>query len=188
MNMIDKFDINFVTSNFGTCNLKFYLDLLHAASKSDLSQLKKEIKHHKKINRQQKAFSNVNNFSTHDAIIAAINHEFLKRSPFYGIYKGILIIRRKIVKIFTGLELKEHEYFGSLYSQPQYLQHYYLHMPHTELFPIIGRFWLRRWTIILPVIVTAAITLFIYFDSKATAKATQEQKKAITNEQLIRHK
>jgi hypothetical protein len=185
--MIDKFDIDFVISSFQTCNLKYYLDLFHDASIPDLRQLKKEIKQHRKSNRQQKAFFNVNNFSTHDAVISAINHELLKRSSVYPIYKSIFHIRHYIVKIFTGIELRNDNYFGALYTHPEYRKHFYIHMPHTEFFPILKRFWLNRWPIILPVIITTAITLFIYFDSKATSKAAQEQKKAITNEQL-RHK
>ena len=152
--MIDKFDIDFVVNKFQVTNLKYYLDLIHNASNYDLHLLKKEIKTHKKLNRQHQAFTDVINFSTHDAIISAINYESLKRSIFYPLYKLIFQIRRPIVKTFTGLDLKEDEYFGTLYTQPGYLDHRYLHMPHYALIPIFGKLLATNWKIIVYSILT----------------------------------
>jgi len=143
--MIKKFDINFVVSSFHITNLKYYLDLLREASNADLRYLRKEVKSHKKHNRQYQAFSNVKNFSTHAAIIAVINHELLKRSFCYPLYKFLLRLRTPLVKTFTGLELKEDEYFGSLYTQPKYIRHYYLHMSHKEFLSLIGHFLINNW-------------------------------------------
>ena len=156
---IQNFDTNFVIDSFQCCNLKFYLDMLHPASKDDLISLRQEIEQHGKNNRQSQAFTNVQNFSTHDALISAINHELLKRSYFYPFYKFIFKLRAPIVKVFTGLELNENEYFGFLYSQPKHLRHYYLHMSHKDFFPVFGRFLIRHWRFILTTIV--AITFGI---------------------------
>ena len=54
-----------------------------------------------------------------------------------------------------------------------------------KILTIIWRFWLRRWPIILPIIVGALVALFIHFDSKTTSNTTQQQKNPISNE--IRH-
>jgi len=143
--MIKNFDIDFVVSNFQVTNLKYYLDLLRKASNGDLRHLRQEVKSHKKHNRQHQAFTNVKKFSTHDAIIAAINHEILKRSFCYPLYKFLLRLRAPLVKTFTGLELKEDEYFGSLYTQPKHIRHYYLHMPHNEFLSLIGHFIVNNW-------------------------------------------
>lgn len=147
--MIEKFDIDFVVSNFQVTNLKYYLDLLRDASNVDLRHLRQEVKRNQKCNRQHQAFTNVKKFSTHDAIIAAINHELLKRSFFYPLSKILLRLRAPIVKTFTGLELKEHEYFGTLYTQPEYLRHYYLHMPHKQFLSLIGHFIINNWATLL---------------------------------------
>jgi hypothetical protein len=147
--MIKNFNIDFVVSNFQGIKLKYYLDLLREASNSDLRNLRRKVKKHKRHNRQQQALRDVKRFSTHDAIISAINHELLKRSFCYPLFKILLRLRAPIVKVFTGLELKEHEYFGSLYTQPKYLRHYYLHMSHTEFLPIFGRFIKRNWKYII---------------------------------------
>jgi len=152
--MIEKFNIDFVISHFQATNLKYYLDLLREASKPDLRQLRLEVKRHKKHNRQNQAFSKVRNFSTHDAIISAINHELLKRSFYYFFYKMLLRIRSPIVKTFTGLNLKEHEYFGTLYCEPKRRHHYFLQMPHYELFPILGNFLVTNWKFIIGSILT----------------------------------
>ena len=41
----------------------------------------------------------------------------------------------------------------------------------------IGRFWLRRWPILLPIIVGAIIALFIHFDSKPNSKTPQKHER-----------
>ena len=46
-------------------------------------------------------------------------------------------------------------------------------------------FWLRRWPILLPIIITTAVTLFIYFDTKATRKAEHEKQIQQTKSQTI---
>jgi hypothetical protein len=158
--MIKNFDIDFVVSNFQVTNLKYYFDLLREASNAGLRHLRRKVKKHKKHYHQHQAFTNVKKFSTHDAIISAINHELLKRSFCYPLYKILLRLRSPIVKTFTGLDLKEDEYFGALYMQPKYLHHYYLHMPHKEFLPIVGRFILRNLKFIIKTILTI-IGLFL---------------------------
>ncbi|NOR71533.1 MAG: hypothetical protein GQ532_17915 [Methylomarinum sp.] len=41
--------------------------------------------------------------------------------------------------------------------------------------PFLKRFWLERWTILLPIIVGAAVTLFIHFDTKSDSEAKQKE-------------
>ena len=149
---IPNFNVDFVIKSFGYCDLKFYMALIHNASKDDLISLRKEIKLHKKTNRQNQAFSNVKNLSTHDALISAINHELLKKTFFYSPYKFFLRLRAPIVKTFTGLELKEDKDFGTLYTQPKYISHFYLHMSHKEFIPRTCKFIKVHWVNILLII------------------------------------
>ena len=47
----------------------------------------------------------------------------------------------------------------------------------------IGTFWLRRWPILLPIIVVSLVTLFIHFDNKSTTGSRQSQNSGITTNQ-----
>lgn len=151
---MNKFDIDFVVSTFQAINLKHHFGPLKEWSRADLRQLRRQVKKHSKHNPHHQAFSDVRNFSTHDAIISAINHELLRRSFYHPFYKFLLCLRTRIVKTFTGLLLEEHEYFGALYKQPKKLHHYYLHMPHKEFLPIVGRFILRNLKFIIGTVLT----------------------------------
>lgn len=138
------FDLDFVTSAFQTTNLKFYLDQFKTASNIELRNFRKKVKLHSKSVRQQQAFSNVDNYTTHDAIVAAINYELLKRSKLYKVYKFIFPGRRLFVKAFSGIELKEHESFGTLYCKPKYVSSIW-HKPHGKIFKNISSFLARNW-------------------------------------------
>ena len=116
--MIENFDIDFVVSNFQVTNLKYYLDLLREASNADLRHFRREVKRHKKHNRQHQAFTNVKKFSTHDAIIAAINHELLKRSFYYSLFKFSCVSGLPLSKHSRVLNLKSTNTSGHCTRNP----------------------------------------------------------------------
>jgi len=149
------FDIDFVTSAFGSTNLKHYLDELKTASKTDLRQFRRQIKHHGKSKKQQLAFTNVPKLTTHGALISAINHELRKRLFIYPVYRLILPIRKFLVSTFSGIDLKEHEYFGTLYCSRKYPKTF-LHIHHRQLGQIVGSFCLAHWKFIIGTSLTVA--------------------------------
>jgi hypothetical protein len=53
--------------------------------------------------------------------------------------------------------------------------HYEPSLPARILKTLVG-FWLRRWPILFPVLVGAAVALFIHFDSNANTTSKTEQK------------
>ena len=53
------------------------------------------------------------------------------------------------------------------------LNHVEIDMPLKP--PHIKVFWLKRWPVLLPVIVGAAVVLFTHFDSKPAAKPEQKE-------------
>ncbi len=146
--MNTMFDIDFVTSNFQVTNLNHYLDKFKAASNKELRRFKEEIIQHGKNNKQHQAFSNIKNYTTHEAIISAINYELLKRSNLYYLYQAIFPIRKWIVCVFSGIELKEHKAFGTLYCQPKYMKSFW-HEPYQVLLNKLWSFWCKNWAKIL---------------------------------------
>jgi len=52
-----------------------------------------------------------------------------------------------------------------------------------KMLKTLVEFWLKRWPILLPIIVGAAVALFIHFDSNsnATGKAEQKENHQITS-------
>lgn len=78
-------------------------------------------------------------------------------------------IRRPTVKAFTGLELEDNEYFGSLYSQPKVIHHYYLHMSHKEFLQLVCQFLKRHSKYIISTIIAivgvmlTALTAYIAY-------------------------
>ena len=146
--MNTMFDIDFATSNFQVTNLKYYLDKFKTASNKELRRFKQEITQHGKNNRQHQAFSNIKNYTTHNAIISAINYELLKRSKLYYLYQAAFPFRKWIVSVFSGIELKEHEAFGTLYCHPEYIRSIW-HVPHQTLFKKTWSFGCKNWANIL---------------------------------------
>jgi len=169
------FDIAFVTANFDTINIGHYLCLLKSASKSELKSFKKQVIAHGKQNKERLAFLDIPNYSSHRAVVSAIEYELLKRSWKYELFKIIFPIRKWLVKMFSGIDLKEHEYLGTLYC-PKNSRSGMWHLSHHELMKIIIVFWLHRWPILLPVIIGAAVALFIHFDSNTNSTGQAEQK------------
>jgi hypothetical protein len=80
--MTKLFDIQFVTSHFQTCDLKHYIDKFPPASSEDLRGFRALVRAHEKQASRSGAFVNVEGLTSHGAIVAAIDHELRKRSPW----------------------------------------------------------------------------------------------------------
>lgn len=142
--MSELFDIQFFTSHFQTCDLKHYMDKIPGASSADLRSFRALVKAHKKQARPSGSFVNVEGLTSHGAIIAAINHEFRKRSPLrLKVWSLLIPIRRFLVSTFSGLDLKTHEVFGELYTT-RTRQRSVWHTPHSEVFRKIVSFVLKH--------------------------------------------
>lgn len=129
------FDIDFVTKAFGTCAPGRYLEKFKNAPQEELYKFKKKVIIHRKNNKQQQAYSNVKNYSTHKALISAINYELLKRSKKrYYIYKKLFPLRRYILKILKGIDLKENDLLGDLHTIPKKYNTNFLHSEITIKF------------------------------------------------------
>jgi len=137
------FDIEFVTSHFGSTNLKHYFDLLKDASNQELKEFKQQVILHSKTNKQRGALLDVPNLSSHNAIILGINYELLKRSWRYKIYKIVFPLRQWLVKTFSGINLTPHETFGHLYIPIKHSSSIW-HLHHKELASICITF-LRKY-------------------------------------------
>ena len=138
------FDLDFVTTHFEVTNVGHYLGLIKKASKGDLRRFRAEVKRHKKTHKQRQAFSNVPDYSTHDAIIAAIAHELRRRSFTYPVYSATLPVKRFLASFLRGLELQDHRDLGVLYTVPR-RRRSPLHMPMRELGALVGRFFIANW-------------------------------------------
>lgn len=153
------FDINFVTQAFNTCRRNLYLDKFKNASKDELLKFKKEIITHGKTNKQHQAFSDVKNYSTHKALISAINYELLKRSKLYKFYRATFPIRKWLANIRNGSNLIQNEYFGTLCCSPKHVK-YIWHVTLQELLKKLFSFWCNNWYKII--IAGCAIGTFIF--------------------------
>ena len=143
------FDLDSIILHFGVINLKYYLgELPQKASKSELRNFKKKVKLHQKKSKFIQAFHYVPSFSVHDVIISAINYELLKRSIWYYPYKLLLPIRKKLISWFSGIDLKEHPYCGTLYV-PRQNRKIIFHIKHQELIKWLSSFWCNNWANIL---------------------------------------
>lgn len=153
------FDINLLTYAFNTCHRNLYLDKFKTAPKEELYKFKKEIICHRKNNKQQQAFSDVKNYSTHKALISAINYELLKRSKTrYKFYNAMFPIRKQLVNIRNGSSLIQNEYFGTLCCSPKRVK-YIWQLPLQKLLKKLFLFWCKHWFHII--IANAAIGTFI---------------------------
>jgi len=154
------FDIDFVTTNFSVTNLGHYLGCIKNASSANLIQLKSEVRGHKKTNPQQQAFSDIPNYSTHDAILAAINHELRKRSFRYRLYTVFFPVIRFLASSFRGLEVKNSEDFGLLYTVPR--RKNALHMSLGEIGSVLWRFFTEHWKFIVTSLIAIAGVLIAW--------------------------
>jgi len=50
----------------------------------------------------------------------------------------------------------------------------------------ICRFWLRRWTVLLPIIIGAIVALFIHFSSKSSSETEQKHDKTEKKTEIAR--
>lgn len=142
------FDIEFVTSHFGSTNLKHYFDLLKNKSNHELRLFKQQVISHSKTNNQRDAFADLPGLSSHKAIILGINYELLKRSWRHKIFKIVFPARQWLVKTFSGINLTPHEAFGCLYIPIKHNPKIW-HLSHTEALRILSHFWRNNWFKIL---------------------------------------
>ncbi|MGR3302515.1 MAG: hypothetical protein ACUZ8I_08440 [Candidatus Scalindua sp.] len=109
------FDINSAIYSFPAGRLDIYLDEIKEASKDELHKLKKEIINHSKTNKQHQTFSDVKNYSTHKALISAINYELRRRSKIlFKFYMATFPIRKWLANIRNGSTLIQNEHYGTL--------------------------------------------------------------------------
>ncbi len=137
------FDIDFVASHFSTCSLIYYLDLIRAMNNDELRVLRANVVEHRRNSRPQPAFADVENMSTHQAIINAISHELLRRSVAFRIAVALFPVRKFIVETFSGLELRFDDRFGVMYSTPKYRRTIW-HLHHTVLLSATWSFIIRN--------------------------------------------
>lgn len=153
------FDIGLVTNAFHTCRRNIYLDKFKCASRSELLRFKKEIIKHGKSNKQQQSFEDVKNYSTHKALISAINYELLKRSKIrFRFYNATFSIRKRLVNIRNGSNLIQNEYFGTLCCSPKRVK-YIWQLPLQKLLKKFFLFWCNNWFKII--MASTAIGAFI---------------------------
>lgn len=162
--MSDLFDIEFVTKSFSTCRLRHYLELLVNASTQDLRQFRKKVQAHAKQSHTSLAFSNTPWLTCHEAIVAAIDQQLLRRSPLrFKLWSLVLPARKFLVAKFSGMDLETHEFFGAVYSTPRHRRSVW-HMPHKEIAAVLGRFIAEHQSAlvaaVLSVIVAAIIKWF----------------------------
>lgn len=154
----EPFPVAFVTSAFDACNLKHYLDQIRGMSTEELARLRSEIKTHARAVEPQQAFANMPGLSTHNALLKAIAHERLRRSVLIGLWHRILPIRQFVVAKFSGVDLKNNEYFGALYiprNNPSTL----FHLSHRDLVEYIGKFLYRNWFAVGSLLVAVAAVI-----------------------------
>ncbi len=161
------FDIDFVTKNFGVCAPGRYLEKFENASNDELHKFKKKIINHRKHNKQQQAFGNIKNYSTHKALISAVNYELLKRSKLYKFYKVSFPVRKWLIGLRNGSELTEHKYLGTLCSQPKHVK-YVWHMTCHELLKTPLSFCCNNWSKIIMAIcaIGTFILMFLMFKER----------------------
>lgn len=147
--IVELFDIGFVTSHFSTIDLKHYLDKLKTVTMPELIIFRRAVMLHQKNNRQHKAFANVPCLTTHQAIIAAIDHEIRKRSWRKWPYLFGLPIRIMLLRLLRGLELREHAAFGHLAIQPRNRQNPF-HVSVTQAIRRCASFFRENWKVLLP--------------------------------------
>ncbi len=155
------FDIQFVTTSFGSCNLGHYLGLLGNASSEELRDFRRQVKSHEKRSKSSHAFANTPWLTTHGAILAAINYELLKRSPLrHKIWSLVLPARQFLVAKLSGVELERNEHFGAIYTSPKYRRSVW-HMPHGEIATRCWRFVLDHRKAIVGSILSVITALII---------------------------
>lgn len=153
------FNLDQIIPIFDSVNRKHYLgELLWNASTPELYKFKKKVKSHQKKSKFIQDLHYMPSMSRHDAIVAAINFELLKRSKWYRIYKLSLPVGKRIVSWFSGIDIQEHPYFGVLYVKRQNRKTIF-HITMTELALKLKTFWLAHWKWIIGTIVPIILTM-----------------------------
>lgn len=126
--------------------LSHYFLKIHDASIPDLKRFKRNIRRYKNI-LNERAFSD-SSFKKYDILKAAINHEILKRRPFYyQAYCCCLPIRRQIAWWTGHRKMLYREEFGVLF-QYEYSNNFF-YVPISKHLSALKRFWLSHWKWIL---------------------------------------
>jgi hypothetical protein len=149
------FDMEFVVEHFSTTNLGFYLERIRSAPSLTLRRLKNALAVHRKVHVQNRAFANVAHLSTHDALIAAVKFELLKRSPWFSLWRISFPPRRLLASWLRGIDLKNDEYFGALPVQRS-TRTALLHAPVSGVLRSGLAFWVTHWKILAPLAVATA--------------------------------
>ena len=160
------FKLDEILPYFQRVNRRHYLgELLWRASSKDLRKFKKTVKKHRKKSPFVQDLHYMPRLSQQDVIIKAINFALFKRSVFYPAYKLILPLRKKVVSIFSGVDIQEHPYCGVLYVKRQNRKTF-LRLTMNEIILVTKMFWLKHWqfliktSVAIAVLVLAAITLY----------------------------
>jgi hypothetical protein len=158
---IQRFNIDFVTRNFGTCDLRYYIEIIKSASTPELRDLRAQVVAHSRARQPQQAFSNTPDLTTHGALLKAIGHTVLRRSPVrYKLWLAFMPLRQWLAHTLSGLTLKSDDTFGAIYTQPE-RRKTVLHMPHSELGRLLLEFGLRNWKFLVTTVIAvmaAAVT------------------------------
>ena len=153
------FNLDEILPYFQKVNRRHYLgELLWEASSNDLRQFKKLVKKHRKKSPFVQDLHYMPGLSQHDVIIKAIDFALFKRSKFYPIYKAILPLRKKVVRLFSGIDIQEHPYCGALYVKRQNRKTF-LHITMSEAANTLKGFWLSHWQWIIVTMLTTFISL-----------------------------
>ena len=151
------FDLDNILPHFAEIPRSQYLgEPLQNASTPELREFKKVVKIHQKNSKFIPDLRYMPNMSAHDTIITAINHALFKRSKWYPFYKFILPMRTRLVSWFSGVDIQEHPYCGTLYVKRQNRKTF-LHLTHTKLFAIIGKFLLKNWQYLITTVIALAV-------------------------------
>lgn len=157
------FNIDFVVNKFGVMDLGHYISAMKEAGSNDLRELRAAIKQHRKLNSEHQAFADVPDFSTHDAIISAINNELRNRSVLRQIERLTFPLRRLSLRVRRGLLLKKNDAFGALKTLPNKRALPWFHWPLSRVMAALARFYVDNWRFIIgAIIVPIVIAIFAY--------------------------
>jgi len=151
-----KFDIDFVTSHFGTCDLGHYIRVIQSTSTSELRELRAKIISHERSHHTQLAFSNTPGLTTHGALLKAINYTILKRSRLrHRVWLIFLSPRQWLARILSGMTLKKDPNFGAIYTRLNHRKSV-LHMSLDETGRALLTFAAAHWKFLITTVIAIA--------------------------------
>ena len=133
------FDVEYVTENFANIkDVRHYFNLIQNATGVELISFRRQVIVHKNNILKSSANHGRQALLEHGYIISAINHELLKRSWRYKVYKFVFPFRQWLVKTFSNLDLIEDDLQGSMYITNSDQMSMW-HLSHKELLEVIKR-------------------------------------------------